>query len=138
MITKEQWEDIEKELSGIYGHVEFKLDDKKLYIAKQLVSENKLSLMVYIDGSINAIWGFPNEEKFLPLTEKVWHKKTRSLYTPTRKASIIKTWGKRAAKKDFPDLDKKMVYYNCYFEKFSVLKRQFSKIKELELIKSEV
>lgn len=70
---------------------------------------------------------------FKPITKQVWHKKTMALYKTKEKEKLIKIWGKREAKKYFPDLDKRIIFYSPYFEKFSVLKRQFSKCENLEL-----
>ena len=134
MITKEQWEDIEKRLSGIYGHVELKLDDKKIGIAKELIAENKLGLVVYIDGSFTLGWGMPSSELFNPIVEQLWHKRTKSYYSSREKTSLIKIWGKREVKKHH-DLDKKQTWYEPMFNKFSVLKSQFKKIENLEVIK---
>lgn len=133
MITKEQWEDIKSKLSSPFDSVNFMLDGKKLTVKKQCISDTQLAWIVYIDGTINVTWGYPTEETFLPLVEKVWHKKTKSLYTAKEKAKIIKIWGKRKAKAYFPELDKKMIMYRAMFSKYSVLEKQFKKIDGLEL-----
>ena len=133
MITNEQWETVESELKGLFGVVNFKLDDKKITITKEFIAENKMAYIVYIDGSVTLGWGSPSSELYDPTVEKVWHKKTRSIYKPREIKRLIKDWGKREAKRMFPNLEEKQVYFNPYFEKYSVLHRQFKKIKELEL-----
>ncbi len=135
MITKEQWEEIEKELTGYFGNVKFKIEDTEISINKEFIKENKLGYLVYLNGIISDAYSNPKHKDFRPISQKVWHKKTMSYYKPREKAKLIKDWGIRKAKKMVPDLDKKIIYYVPYFEKFSVLKRQFSKIKELELVK---
>ena len=46
MITKEQWEKIKRELSGVYGSVKFKVDETELLVKKGFIAENKLAIMV--------------------------------------------------------------------------------------------
>lgn len=133
MITNEEWKTIEKDLKGIFGRVDFKLGDKKITIAKEFISENKLAYIVYIDGQYSFSWGEPEHENFDCIVEKIWHKNTRSLYKPSEVKKLVKIWGKRRLKKEYPNLEKKIVRYFPWFEKYSVLQRQFKKIKELEL-----
>ena len=137
MITKEQWEDIKSKLSGLYGGVEFTLNDKKISVHKQQISETKLAWMVYIDGKVNLGWGYPSEKNYDPLMEQLWHKKTRSLYKEAEKKKIKKIWGVRRAKKEFPELEKKYSWYQPYFNSINVLERQFKKIDGLELISKD-
>ncbi len=131
MIKKEEWEQIKKELSGIYGVVEFELDNKKITVAKRMISENKLALIVYIDEKIDYSLCLGDKEN--EIVKKVWCKKTRSVYTAKEKASLIKIWGKREIKKHH-DLDKKSIGYSPCFNTYSVLERQYKKLKDLSLV----
>lgn len=132
MITKEQWELIKNKLTGIYGMVEFLLDGKKIMITRELVSENTLGLIVYIDGKFIVGWGYPGEN-YNVIVETLWNKKTRSKHTLKWKKEITKIYGKREAKKRF-NLDEKYTWYIPLFSKYSVLERQYKKIKNLELV----
>lgn len=133
MITKEQWEKIKRELSGVYGNVKFKLDETELFVKKGFIAENKLAIMVYMDGIIQIGAGWTDSKVFNPITKKVWCTKTRSYFKPKEKAKLIKIWGKREAYKRH-DLDKKIVSYVPFFGTYSTFERQYKKLENLELI----
>ena len=133
-IPKEKWEEIEKQLIGSYGTVEFSLDGHKLTASKKFIAENKLAIVVYIDNEIMPAWGMVSSDKFKPLVEKVWAKRAKSIYTPKKQKEIIKAFGKRGAKKHFPNLEEKVHWYECYFNTFSVFKRQYQKLEGLEVV----
>lgn len=132
MITKEQWELIKKELSGFYGSVEFLLDDEKINVTRQRVSEDSLGIIIYINGSYTLGWGYPGET-YNKIVETLWYKKTRSKYKTKEKISLTKIWGKREVKKHY-NLDEKYTWYLPMFTKYSVFEKQYKKIKNLELI----
>ena len=94
MITKEQWEEIKKQLAGVYGEVKFKLDETELFVKKSFIAENKLAILVYINEAIQLGQGYTDSEVFNPITQKVWCTKTRSVYKPKEKEKLIKIWGK--------------------------------------------
>ena len=71
MITKEQWEKIKRELSGVYGSVKFKVDETELLVKKGFIAENKLAIMVYIDEIIQIGAGWTDSKVFNPITKKV-------------------------------------------------------------------
>ena len=133
MITKEQWEKIKRELSGVYGSVKFKVDETELFVKKGFIAENKLAILVYINGAIQLGQGYTDSEVFNPITKKVWCTKTRSVYKPKVKEKLIKIWGKREAYKRH-DLDKKIVSYIPYFGTYATFERQYKKLENLELI----
>ncbi len=133
MITKEHWEEIKKQLAGVYGDVKFKLDGTELFVKKGFIAENKLAIIVYINGQIQITEGWTDSKFFNPITKKVWCTKTCSVYKPKEKAKLIKIWGKREAYKRY-DLDKKCVSYVPYFNTFATFERQYKKLKNLELI----
>lgn len=133
MITKEQWEKIRRELSGVYGSVKFKVDETELLVKKGFIAENKLAILVYINGAIQLGQGYTDSEVYNPITQKVWCTKTRSYYKPKEKEKLIKIWGKREAYKRH-DLDKKIVSYIPYFGTYATFERQYKKLENLELI----
>lgn len=133
MITKEQWEKIRRELSGVYGSIKFKLDETELLVKKGFISENKLAIMVYINGIIQIGAGWTDSKVFNPITQKVWCIRANSIFKPKEKAKLIKIWGKREAYKRH-DLDKKIVSYVPYFNTFATFERQYKKLENLELI----
>lgn len=133
MITKEQWEEIKKQLAGVYGDVKFKLDETELFVKKGFIAENKLAILVYINEAIQLGQGYTDSKVFNPITQKVWCTKTRSVYKPKEKEKLIKIWGKREAYKRH-DLDKKIVSYVPYFGTYATFERQYKKLENLELI----
>ncbi|MEM5557284.1 hypothetical protein AAHK07_02060 [Aliarcobacter cryaerophilus] len=133
MITKEQWEKIKRELSGVYGSVKFKVDETELFVKKGFIAENKLAIMVYIDEIIQIGAGWTDSKVFNPITQKVWCTKTRSVYKPKEKEKLIKIWGKREAYR-MHDLDEKIVSYVPYFGTYATFERQYKKLENLELI----
>lgn len=133
MITKEQWEKIRRELSGVYGSIKFKLDETELLVKKGFIAENKLAILVYINGVIQLGQGYTSSEVFNPITKKIWCAKTRSYFKQKEKEKLIKIWGKREAYKRY-DLDKKIVSYVPYFNTYATFERQYKKLENLELI----
>ena len=118
------WERIENEVWSPFFAVHFMLDGHKIDVQKSYISDSKQIFVVYIDGSIKGSW---NKENF-PIISKVWCKRTKSLYSKKFKDGIIKTIGKRRAKKEF-DLDGKIEHL---WSNFSTSKRWISQFKKLE------
>lgn len=80
-ITNEQWEEIKDQFSSFVGRVELIFEGHRIVLKRQQISENKLGIVVYIDGYIRGQW---NAESF-PIIKQVWCKnKTRGIefYAP--------------------------------------------------------
>lgn len=133
-ITKEQWQQIEEELKSMFCDVRINVQGHELLVRRAQVAEGRWELAVYIDGTIKPIWGWPGHEDYLPLVETVWRQRSKARYSPKKQKEIIKIWGKRRAKKEWPDLEEKVYWYDCIFKTASSLVRQYRKIKELELV----
>lgn len=133
MISQEQWEKIEQELKGSFCSVKLSLDGKEIHLTKEVIAENKLGIIVYIDGVYNLAWGQVDSEKHNPLVTQVWKQRSHSVYPPKHQKKLIKIWGKREANKRH-DFSKKIVWYQPLFEKFGPLKRQYKKLKALEVL----
>jgi len=131
-ITKEQWEKIESELTGYMGRVKFKLQGFEVLLSLEM-SKQKIVPVVYIDGQIKGSW-CSNENEKPEILEQVWCAKHRAYYSAKRIKNIEKAWGKRAAKKTFPQLHERATFYIPYFSKGSVVVRQYKKIEGLELV----
>ena len=132
-ITKDQWVEIEKELEGLMPTVNFKLADDEINIRRVSTGEGKFQLCVYINNELEGKWFLGENERpeCIPL---VWKQRTKAKYSAKFIKQVEKTWGKRAAKKDYPHLHEKHVYHDMLFPKASVLVRQYKKIDGLELI----
>jgi hypothetical protein len=133
MISQEQWEKIEQQLGGAFGTVKLSLDGKEISLEKRLISENTLGIIVYIDGAYSLAWGMVDHEMHDPFVAQVWKPRSRSVFSPKQQKELIKIWGKREVKKRH-DFSKKIVWYQPLFERFGPLKRQYKKLKALEVL----
>lgn len=135
-ITKEQWQGIQNTLSDLYSRVEFKLPSgEKIAVYKSIVSENKLALIVWIDGVRSDAWGWSSHKDFRPITKLVWRRKT---YKPgasiIRRASKTRDGQRWLKRKENAHIHEVVEYWVCHFSTATSLVRQFKKIDGLELI----
>lgn len=137
MITKEQWDKIENDLTGMFASVKFQYGEHVLNVARVRTGEAKHELMVYVDGCIKGPWHIPDHEGFLPVIKDVWRTRKKAQYSPQKKAKIIKNLGKRLTKKVYPELDKVITYYSPDFTTAKSLVRQYKKLEGLTLITKE-
>lgn len=132
-ISKEQWDKVESELTGTFGSALFKLGDHEVSIQRVRKSESTTVLAVYIDGYIKGEW-FTKEAVQPSCLKQVWRKRAISIYKPAEKKRIIKDFGKRQAKKFFPNLDDKKEFFDCHFTTAKSLVHQFKRIKGIQLM----
>ncbi len=134
MISKEQWQEIEKNLTDRIFHKEtFALDGHVILVSKTFVSKNKLGFAVYVDGVIQLAQGSISRPEFNQVTHKVWRKRQKAVYSPVKVKKLIKDIGKRRAKELFPNLEKVVTYYDPTFTSASTLLRQFKKLDGLTI-----
>ena len=133
-ISKEEWNQITNELRAVYGQVELKLDEHVISLKKAFISENQLAVVVYINGQISPIAGFPNDKNYNPLTAKLWHKRTRALYKQAAIKRIKKDFKVREIKECFPELESKQTSYDFWFSKTAPLIRLYKAIDGLEVV----
>lgn len=135
-ITKEQWNGIQNTLGDMYCDVRFKMPSgEEITINKSFVAENKMALIVWIDGVRSEGWGWPPHEDFRPLTKLIWRRKT---YKPgasiIRRASKTKDGLRWLKRKESAYIHEVVEYWVCHFSTAASLVRQFRKIDGLELI----
>jgi hypothetical protein len=133
MITKAQWEQISHFMKGLYNTIEFELDGRNIKVTKAFVSENKVAYVVYIDNQLAPGMGFQNMKNYDPFTEKVWRRRSKAVYSVARVKEIEKAFGKRDAKKHFPNLHKSTVWFDPCFTTASSVVSQFKKNPNLVL-----
>ncbi|WP_311567262.1 hypothetical protein [Photobacterium arenosum] len=133
MISKETWQKIEEELAQIWVQIEFEYQGYRLSVLRERHGEGKLVLTVYIDDVIKASWATENEER-LAIIPDVWRVRSKAYYSPAKVKKIEKDFGKRQAKKYFPNLHERYTWHEPYFPKASILVRQFKKLKGLKLM----
>ncbi|SIS88192.1 hypothetical protein [Neptunomonas antarctica] len=137
MITKEQWDKIENDLTGMFASVKFQYGEHVLNVARVRTGEAKHELMVYVDGYIKGPWHIPDHKDFLPVIKDVWRIRKKAQFSPQRKAKMIKSLGKRLAKSTFGYMDKVTIYYRPDFTTAKSLVRQYKKLEGLTLIERE-
>ncbi|HAS3653730.1 TPA: hypothetical protein I6199_000595 [Vibrio cholerae] len=138
-ITKEMWQQIEKEMSDGWVNIVFAYKGHELTVNRVRVSESKTCLQVYIDGFIKGEWvSFSGDKGFSDkapaILPDVWGKKTRAKYNRRFKETMTRIWGKRGVKREYPDLDDSLVFHIPSFSKASVLCRQYKKLEGIELV----
>lgn len=136
-ISQEMWKRIEAEMEQTYVGLSFMYKGHKLTVERAKKSESKTCLLVYIDGVIKSAWGqlinkIPEDAP--SILQEVWNTSRMSCWTPTEIKKIEKVYGKREAKKRFPNLHDKLVYVHPEFSKASVLCRKFRKLKGIEVV----
>ena len=131
-ITKDQWQQIEDELSGMFACVKFNYQGSEIIVKRERKNESTTLLVVYIDGEIQGKW-FTRPEDSPKVLPEVWCKRSSARYQPKFIERIEKIYGKRQAKKEYPDLHSRREWFEPFFSKSSVLCRQFKKLKGLEL-----
>lgn len=139
-ITKEQWQQLETEMTFSFVNIAFSYQGHEVSIRRARKNESVTVLEVFIDGAIEGGWicafdGIPADApKVIP---DIWRKRSMARYTSKQIADIEKAWGKRAAKKTFPALHSRVEWFDPTFPKASVLCSQFKKLKGLDITKAD-
>lgn len=121
-MTAEQWNGIEERLKGAFGAVKLKVDGHEIDLQKKQLDENRLGILVFIDG-----WFKGEMLSDENLCKRFFCKKELYLWTPRQKKVMKKL-------KD-PSWNAKRTYYLPYFLKFADLKKTFVRNNEsIELI----
>ncbi len=140
--TRTDWDGVLGQLQSPFASVSFKYKGYKISVVREYQSESSSKLAVYIDDQIKGAWislnfgetGDVNKLKERPaVIDDVWMLKTKARYDKKSIASAEKIWGKREAKKRFPDLHSKCQFRWPYFNKASSVVRQFKKLEGIEL-----
>jgi len=99
-ITKEQWAEIEKQLSGLMGRVDMLCDGYKV---SAQVEKNKMTLVVtiYVDGYIRGEWLFNKNGSEIPL--KFHQEKKRFGFSAKFRALLAKQAKSKYFNKDERD-----------------------------------
>jgi hypothetical protein len=87
-ISKEQWAEIEQQLSTVMGRVELVCDGYKINAAIVNVSPLKLGIAVYVDGVTLGKWIFNEEKSEIPL--KFHQEKKRHCFSAKYRALLLK------------------------------------------------
>ncbi|HIF6162879.1 TPA: hypothetical protein ACX3IN_003883 [Vibrio parahaemolyticus] len=141
-LSASDWADVQSQLEGFLANVSFKYKDHKITVVREYQTESSSKLVVYIDDQIKGAWIDLNFGKISEVDkpkerpaviDDVWMLKTKARYDKKFIASVEKVWGKREAKKRYPDLHSKRQFRWPYFNKASSVVRQFKKLEGIEL-----
>ncbi|HBA1402913.1 hypothetical protein [Citrobacter koseri] len=135
-ISKEQWNGIQNTLCRMYSEVTFRMPSgEEIAVNKSFIAENKMALIVWVNGERSTAWGLPTHEQFRPLVKHVWRRQTRRPGASViRKISKMKGGKRWLKQKENAHLYDVVEYWVCYFNSAASLVRQYRKIEGLELV----
>lgn len=133
-ISKEEWGTIKEALLPHHGAVKFSHNGNEILVNKRQVGENKLKLIVYINGVVNYGWGIPDNKEYKPEYKPYLNSNKMQRYANKTKKEIIKIYGKRRALKEYPELNSHREYWFADFATFSTFKGVFNKLDGLKLV----
>lgn len=134
-LSKEQKAFILKSLESQFNHIELNCDGFIIWLSLKPY-KMRLVIDIYINGVFKGKWlGLTKEH---PETKYLPTKKT-AVFTPKRKAEIIKSLGKREAKKLFPNLDVVVEQPTCFFTSPKAALSHLIKVSDsIELLTAEL
>lgn len=135
-ISKEQWNGIQNTLCAMYSEVTFRMPSgEEITVNKRFIAENKMALIVWVNGERSTAWGLPAHEQFRPLVQHIWRRHTRRPgASAIRRISKMKGGKRWLKQKENAYLYDVVEYWVCYFNSAASLVRQFRKIEGLELV----
>lgn len=134
-LSKEQKAFILKGLENQFNHIELNCDGFIIWLNLRQF-KMRLVIDIYINGVFKGEW--LNLTKKHPETKYLPIKKT-AMFTPKRKAEIIKSLGKREAKKLFPRLDDVIEHPTCFFNSPKAALSHLIKVSDsIELLTAEL
>ena len=133
--SKELQAKVKEHLQGMVCSASFELNSHAIDVQRRRKNERETVLAVFIDGSIEGKNLGAIDENTLPVAQKVYRHRVIARYKPKEIKEIEKVFGKRRAKKTYPNLHSKDIYLDCSFNSAASLVRQFAKLKGIKLVK---
>lgn len=130
-MIKEDWEFVEKELSGIFGRVDLIVDNYNVTIACRLERTRHYALMVYIDGKFDLKWA----QEDCDIRRRFCSRHTKCYLDQKQRNRL-----KRERKAFREEVKKRMTfeYFLPYWNSFRRMKAHFIKNNtSIELVKKE-
>ena len=105
-MTPEQWTQVEKELSSLWGHVQLLADGYTLDLVVERTSALRFKISAYIDGVIDGKMVLDDDAE---AARKFWHPRKLHLYKPAARRKMaedakrrdlserLRTWNERNA-----------------------------------------
>ncbi|MDW7643424.1 MAG: hypothetical protein SCI25_00110 [Desulfuromonadales bacterium] len=132
-MTKEDWDKVEKALSGIYGMAGVKADEFEVTFHRGLVSKNRLAIVTYVDGYRKGKWVDAKDQH---PEQRCLRPASRLMCKPKERAAL-KKMSKRLLKELGPafDPDRKWHYYDFKWTSVAQIRRHYEKtFQSIELI----
>jgi len=122
-LSKEDIQRIDTELSFPFGCVVLRGDGNTVTIQVQRTKPRRYDLVIFVNG-----W-FKGEYLKETSPEHRFYRPVKiSSYKPSQRAQIEKEFGKRKARKYFPNLDKTSTYYMPSWNTPSTMLRHFARV----------
>ncbi|MCA8183808.1 hypothetical protein [Burkholderia vietnamiensis] len=122
-LSKEDIQRIDAELSFPFGCVVLRCDSNTITIQVSRTKPRRYDLMVYVNG-----WFKMTYLKEAAPEHRFYRPVKLSAYKPAERAKIEKEFGKRKARKYFPNLDKTSTYYMPSWNTPSTMLRHFARV----------
>lgn len=123
-ISKDQWTEIEQNLSHAFSCVKLKCDGYEVSLQVVPVDTLQYGIQVYVNGFFNGKWlaeDCEERRRFLRPME-------RFLWSARERAAMIKIWGgKRASKEKVDHVNRKITFYSSYWTSVKPLRRHIEK-----------
>jgi len=132
-VTKQEWQQVEKALSGTYGTAKIKADGFEVTFHRRLVSKNRLAIVTYDNGWMDGKWIDAKSEH---PEQRCLRPGSRYMCRPKERAELKKL-RKRTLKALGPafDPDRKWHYYDPSWSSVAQIRRHYQKtFQSLELL----
>jgi hypothetical protein len=125
-MTPAQWKELQQKLNSPYGYAKLLVDGYTITLQVERTSAKsmKYEIALYVNGKIDFKQGKDDCEE----RRRFWRKTVRKVFSPAKKASILKGFGKRDAARlaKQMNLDKTFDFYLPWFPTFASLKTQLT------------
>lgn len=134
-LTKEEWANVDRVLSGLFGRAELQVDGRKVTFLRVKRSKNSLATMTYVDGVFEGGWISHDAvaaERFFMRPTAIF------TYKPAERARL-KKMSKRMRKLlgEHFDPDHKFMYFTPYWTSAAQIRRHYEKtFNSIELLKA--
>lgn len=130
-MTTQDWKEVEERLKSFYDAVELAIDQYKVNLVLERISQFKNVIMVYINGKIDWKWSSEDCEE----RRRFFQPCTKSLVSPKQKKSLSKISKRLRKEVGLLDPDVKYTFYRPYWTSFKSLKRHLTKNNDsIELV----
>lgn len=133
-MKKEEWDKVEKALSGYYGHASLKVDGRKITFQRQLVSKNRLGIVTFVDGEFKGIWCFGDK----PSPETVYMRHHEKFKYTAGARREMKKFSKARLKALGYDPNEKRISITPFWPNVATIRRYYEKtFSDIRLLEAD-